>query len=105
VVGQQQRRAYEGTESFMAIKVNPGSSEAAPFIYCDGVATFGVHSSVVLLELAATTIVPVGVDTKSENVIVAHLRAKLIRDAIDKALALPSSDVAMMPMTAATRPN
>jgi hypothetical protein len=57
------------------------------------------------LEPAATTIVPVVVDTKFENVIVAHLRAKLIRDAIDKALALPSSDVAMMPMTAATRPN
>ena len=75
-----------------------------------GSSTFGVQNGVLHLELAANTIVPDGAGTKEELLIVAHLRcapeaARLIRDAIDKALALPSGDVAMMPMPPASRPN
>jgi hypothetical protein len=79
-------------------------------IYCDGVATFGVQGGVLQIELAANTIVPDGAGTKSEFLVVAHLRcapeaAKAIRDAIDRALEIPSVEAGMMPMPAATRPN
>jgi hypothetical protein len=94
----------------MPVKINPASSQAAPFIYCDGVATFGVQGGVLQIELAANTIVPDGAGTKSEFLVVAHLRcapeaAKAIRDAIDRALEIPSVEAGMMPMPAATRPN
>ena len=93
----------------MPIKINPASSVAAPFIYSDGVTTFGVQTGVIQIELAANTTVPDGSGTKIETLIVAHLRcspqaAKAIRDAIDKALAMPSAEAGMIPMPA-TRPN
>jgi hypothetical protein len=92
----------------MANKINPASSAAAPFIYSDGVATFGVQGGVLQIELAANTIVPDGAGTKSEFLVVAHLRcapeaARAIRDAIDRALEMPGGETAMMP--AASRPN
>jgi hypothetical protein len=48
--------------------------------------------------------------TFGELLIVGHLRcapeaARAIRDAIDKMLAMPSVEAAMMPMPAASRPN
>jgi len=94
----------------MAVKIDPGSSRVAQFIYCDGVSTFGIQGGVVQLELAANTSVPDGDGTRNELLIVGHLRcsvdaAKGIRDAIDKALAMPSVEAAMMPMPAASRPN
>jgi hypothetical protein len=95
----------------MRVKIDPGSSRAAAFIYCDGVSTFGVQNGVLHLELAANTIVPDGAGTKEELLIVGHLRcapeaARVIRDAIDKMLAMPSVEAAMMPtMPAASRPN
>jgi hypothetical protein len=78
----------------MPIKINSSSSHAAPFIYCDGVATFGLQGGVIQIELAANTTVPDGAGTKEELLIVAHLRcapgaARAIRDAIDKMLAEP----------------
>jgi hypothetical protein len=95
----------------MAVKIDPGSSRAAPFIYSDGVATFGVQGGVIQIELAANSIVPEGAETRSELLVVAHLRcgpaaAKAIRDAIDRALEMPSVEAAIMPtMPAASRPN
>jgi hypothetical protein len=94
----------------MPVKINPASSQAAPFIYSDGVATWGIQGGVIQIELAANSIVPDGAGTKEELLIVAHLRcspeaAKLIRVAIDRALAEPSVEAAMMPMPAASRPN
>jgi hypothetical protein len=94
----------------MAVKIDPGSSRAAPFVYADGLSTFGVQNGVLHLELAANTIVPDGAGTKEELLIVGHLRcapeaARAIRDAIDKMLALPSVEAGMMPMPAASRPN
>jgi hypothetical protein len=94
----------------MAVKIDPGSSRAAQFIYCDGVSTFGIKGGVVQLELAANTSVPEGEGTRNELLIVGHLRcsveaAKAIRDAIDRALEMPSAEAGMMPMPATTRPN
>jgi hypothetical protein len=56
------------------IKIAPGSSELAPFIYCDGVATFGANNGVIQLELASNTIVPDGTGTRTDVLITAHLR-------------------------------
>jgi hypothetical protein len=60
---------------------------------------------VLQIELAANTIVPDGAGTKSEFLVVAHLRcapeaARAIRDAIDRALEMPGGETAMMPMPA-----
>ena len=38
-----------------AIRVTPGSSERAPFIYLDGVPTYGTNNGAIQLELAANT--------------------------------------------------
>jgi hypothetical protein len=48
------------------IKIAPGSSELAPFIYCDGVATYGVNNGVIQLELASNTIMPEGTGTRTD---------------------------------------
>jgi hypothetical protein len=77
------------------IKVAPGSSERAPFIYCDGVALYGVNNGAIQLELAANTLMPEG---KGKGVrvavlVTAHLRCSPtaaigLRDAINKTLAM-----------------
>jgi hypothetical protein len=79
------------------IKIAPGSSEQAPFVYCDGVALFGVNSGVIQLELAANTIMPEGTGTRTDVLITAHLRCSPntaigIRDAITRALEMTATD-------------
>jgi len=49
-------------------------TEHAPFIYFDGVLTFGVNHGAVQLELAANVIVPVGTGTRTDIVTTAHIR-------------------------------
>jgi hypothetical protein len=78
--------------------VQPGitvtGNERAPFIYLDGVATFGTQAGAIQIELAARTILPTPDGaTKNEFVVTAHLRcspaaAMQLRDAIDKSLAM-----------------
>ena len=73
--------------------IAPGSSESAPFIYFDGVPTFGIRNGAIQIELAANTILPDGKGVKIDVVMTAHLRcspaaASSLRKTIDKALAL-----------------
>jgi hypothetical protein len=73
------------------MRVAAGSSERAPFVYFDGVATFGNNGGVIQIELAATTIVPEDRNTRIELLVTAHLRcsvdaARSLRDSIDRAL-------------------
>jgi hypothetical protein len=70
------------------------STQSAPFVYFDGVATAGVHHGTIQLELAASTLVPTP-DGKvaSVHVITAHLRCNAsaaadLRKAIDNVLLL-----------------
>jgi hypothetical protein len=86
------------------MKIAPGSSEQAPFIYCDGVALFGITSGIVQLELAANTVMPEGTGTRTDVLITAHLRcspaaAVALRDAIDRALSLPAQQAGMQPIS------
>jgi hypothetical protein len=75
------------------IKVAPGSSELAPFIYFDGVPTFGTHNGAIQIELAANTILPEGTGVRIAVVMTAHLRCSPVaaiglRESLDKALEL-----------------
>jgi hypothetical protein len=93
----------------MAVKIDPASSAAAPFIYSDGVTALGFQGGVIQIELAANTIVPDSEGTKNELLVVAHLRcgpaaAKAIRDAIDRALEISGAEVAIVPVPP-SRPN
>lgn len=77
------------------IKLAPGSSERAPFIYFDGAATFGTNSGAIQIELAANTLVPEGKGVRIDVLVTAHLRcspgaAMGLRDAIEKSLAMLS---------------
>jgi hypothetical protein len=74
------------------VRIAPESS-VAPFIYFDGVPTFGIRNGAIQIELAANTIVPEGKGVKIDVVMTAHLRcspaaARGLRETIDKALAL-----------------
>jgi hypothetical protein len=85
------------------IKIAPGSSEQAPFVYCDGVATFGVNNGAIQLELAANTIVPEGTGTRTDVMITAHLRcsfaaAMRLRDTITRALRMTGLEQAVEPI-------
>jgi hypothetical protein len=72
----------------------PVNSERAPFLYFDGVMTYASTAGQVQLELGANTAVPTADGgIRSEVVITAHLRcsqaaARILRDSIDKALAI-----------------
>lgn len=86
------------------IKIAPGSSEFAPFIYCDGVSTFGLNNGVIQLELAANISVPEGTGTRTDVLITAHLRcspaaATGIRDAISRALEMSTTDQSIQSVT------
>jgi hypothetical protein len=75
------------------IRIAPGSSERAPFVYFDGVPTFGIHNGAIQIELAANTVLPDGKGVKIDVVITAHLRCSpaaviALRETIDKILAL-----------------
>jgi hypothetical protein len=85
------------------IKIAPGSSERAQFIYFDGPATFGTSGGVIQIELAANTIMPEGAGTRTDVVITAHLRcspgaARALKDAIDRALEMTSIELAIQPV-------
>jgi hypothetical protein len=70
-------------------------NDAAPFVYCDAVAAFGVNKGVVEIELSSRTILPIP-DTTSvrhEVVITGHLRcspaaAAAIREALEKTMTM-----------------
>jgi hypothetical protein len=92
------------------IKIAAITSEVAPFIYCDGVATFGFNNGVVQLELAANAIVPEGTGTRIDVLITAHLRcsagaAMQLRDSITKALETPAAQESLQAIPAGTKPN
>jgi hypothetical protein len=85
------------------IKITAGSSELAPFIYTDGVATYGVSHGVVAIELAANAILPEGTGTRTDLYVVAHLRcsraaATNLRDTLNKALAMSANDQQIQPI-------
>ena len=85
------------------IKIASGSSEQAPFIYLDGVATYGVNGGVVQLELAANTIMPEGGGTRTDVLITAHLRCSPsaaigLRAAINRALEMTGVDQKIEPI-------
>ena len=85
------------------IKVAPGSSELAPFIYCDGVATYGLNNEIIQLELASNTIMPEGTGTRTDVLITAHLRCSPsaaigLRDAITRALEMSAENPAIEPV-------
>ena len=91
------------------IKIAPGSSEQAPFIYFDGVVTFGVNGGTIHIELAANTLMPDGGAVRTDVVITAHLRcspgaAASLRDSIDKALAMPALQQVIEPIPS-SKPN
>jgi hypothetical protein len=58
------------------VTIAPGSSESAPFIYFDGVPTFGIRNGAIQIELAANTILPDGKGVKIDVVMTAHLRCQ-----------------------------
>jgi hypothetical protein len=98
------------TDESIGIKIAAGSSERAPFIYFDGVVTFGVNNGVIQIELAANTIIPEGVGTKNDVLITAHLRCSPsaaigLRDAINKALEMPALQLTMQPIPQTSKPN
>ena len=70
-------------------------NDRAPFVYCDGVAAFGVNKGGVEIELSSRTVLPIPDTTgvRHEIVITGHLRcspaaAIAIREAIEKVLAM-----------------
>jgi hypothetical protein len=92
------------------IKVAAGSSELAPFIFFDGVVPYGISNGVIQLELAANTLVPAGEVVRTDVFIVAHLRcspaaANGLRDAVEKALAMPQQQSQMIEPTPSSKPH
>jgi hypothetical protein len=75
-----------------AIQITASPAEAAPFIYFDKVASFGMNFGVVQIELVANVIFPQpDGGARTGAVFTAHLRCSLnaasgLRDALDKAL-------------------
>src|ERR1700693_5053371 len=77
-----------------AVRVPTQAAETTPFIYFDGVSTFGVYFGAIQIELGANVIVatPDG-NTKTIIRLTAHLRcsphaAADLRDNLDKVLAM-----------------
>lgn len=75
----------------IGIKIAPGSSEGAPFIYFDGVGAMGTNHGAIQIELGANVLTPEGAALRTDVVITAHLRcspnaAADLRNAIDKVL-------------------
>ena len=87
------------------IKIAASSSEQAPFVYFDGVPTYGVHAGVLQLELGANTVMPEGTGTRTDVLITAHLRcspqaALNLRDAINRILEMAGVDQTNQPIPA-----
>lgn len=103
--------ADEPTPKGPGITVAPITSEVAPFIYCDGVATYGHNSGIIQIELAANTIVPLGGNgTRVDVMITGHLRcsvaaAQQLRDSITRALDMSSSTEPMIEPIPHSKPN
>jgi hypothetical protein len=92
------------------IKIAPGTSELAPFIYFDGVPTYGINNGAIQLELAANIILPDGKGVKIDVVITAHLRcspvaAVALREAINQALAIQQGQQQIAAPTPGAKPN
>jgi hypothetical protein len=84
------------------VKIATGSSEQAPFVYFDGVATYGMRAGVVQLELAADTIMPESPGIRTDVLITAHLRcspgaALSLRDTINRVLEMTGTDQTIRP--------
>jgi hypothetical protein len=81
-------------KSPVGIKIAPSSSELAPFVYFDGVATMGTNHGLIQIELAANVMMPDSPGgVRTDVLITAHLRcspsaAADLRQAIDKALGM-----------------
>jgi hypothetical protein len=91
------------------IKIATGSTEQAPFIYFDGVVTYGVNFGIIQIELAANILSPEGKGVRTDVLITAHLRcgptaAIALRESITKALEMPQVDMAIQPV-AGSKPN
>lgn len=66
------------TPKGFGITVSNLGAESAPFIYFDGVMTFGIHQGVVQIELAANVLNLDGKGgVRNEVVVTAHLRCSL----------------------------
>jgi hypothetical protein len=79
------------------VTISTASSEQAPFIYFDGVSCLGQHSGTIQLELVAHVLRPEGGAVMVELIHTAHIRcspnaAILLRDALDKAIAMVRKD-------------
>jgi hypothetical protein len=92
------------------ITLAPITSEVAPFVYFDGVATYGHNSGMIQLELAANTLIPQGgAGTRVDVVITAHLRcstaaAASLRECIDRALKMQNQPQLIEPVPG-SKPN
>jgi methyl coenzyme M reductase beta subunit len=69
-------------------------NETAPFVYFDGIPTYGTMHGAIQIELAAHTILPAdGGGTSNGHVVTCHLRcspfaAAALRDALDKSIGM-----------------
>lgn len=82
------------TRNVEAVVLANSGAESAPFIYFDGAIAFGMAAGVLQIELAARTIVPApGSETRTVNVVTAHLRGSpaamiSLKNAIENAFLL-----------------
>jgi hypothetical protein len=95
--------AHESSPKGPGIKIATSSNEMAPFIYFDGVATYGVNAGTVQLELTANTIMPEGTGTRTDVLVTAHLRcsptaAMALRDVINRTLEMAGIDQTIQPV-------
>jgi len=95
--------AHESGPKGPGLNVAAGSSEQAPFVYFDGVVSYGMHAGVLQLELAANTILPEGTGTRTDVLITAHLRCSPIaalglRDTINRMLEMAGIDQTTQPI-------
>ena len=95
--------AHESGPKGPCIETVARSSEQAPFVYFDGVLTYGMIAGVVQLELAANIVLPESTGTRTDVVITAHLRcspgaALSLRDTINRVLEMTGIDQTSQPI-------
>jgi hypothetical protein len=95
--------SHESGPKGPSINIAAGSSEQAPFVYFDGVLTYGMIAGVVQLELAANIVLPASRGTRTDLVITAHLRcspgaALSLRDTINRMLEMTGIDQTSQPV-------
>src|ERR1700677_2519166 len=59
--------AHESGPKGAVMNISVGSSERAPIIYFDGIATYGIQAGVVQLELGASAVLPEGTTSIRTN--------------------------------------